>query len=74
MADRVVGLLGSSAEGLQLSRWLRLLPDFRDHVRPLCHPIITGLDFLVLSFVVVVVGGMGSSPGAVLAGFLLGIP
>jgi len=32
-----------------------------------------GLDFLVLSFVVVVVGGMGSLPGAVLAGFLLGI-
>lgn len=32
-----------------------------------------GMDFLVLSFVVVVVGGMGSVPGAVLAGFLLGI-
>lgn len=32
-----------------------------------------GMDFLVLSFVVVVVGGMGSIPGAVLAGFLLGI-
>jgi branched-chain amino acid transport system permease protein len=32
-----------------------------------------GLDFLVLSFVVVVVGGMGSLPGAVAAGFLLGI-
>ena len=31
-----------------------------------------GMDFLVLSFVVVV-GGMGSLPGAVLAGFLLGI-
>ena len=31
-----------------------------------------GMDFLVLSFVVVVVGGMGSLPGAVLAGFLLG--
>jgi len=31
------------------------------------------MDFLVLSFVVVVVGGMGSLPGAVLAGFLLGI-
>jgi len=27
----------------------------------------------VLSFVVVVVGGMGSLPGAVLAGFMLGI-
>jgi branched-chain amino acid transport system permease protein len=32
-----------------------------------------GMDFLVLSFVVVVVGGMGSLAGAVLAGFLLGI-
>jgi branched-subunit amino acid ABC-type transport system permease component len=32
-----------------------------------------GMDFLVLSFVVVVVGGMGSLVGAVAAGFLLGI-
>lgn len=32
-----------------------------------------GMDFLVLSFVVVVVGGMGSLTGAVLAGFMLGI-
>ena len=32
-----------------------------------------GMEFLVLSFVVVVVGGMGSLPGAILAGFLLGI-
>jgi branched-chain amino acid transport system permease protein len=32
-----------------------------------------GMNFLVLSFVVVVVGGMGSLAGAVLAGFLLGI-
>ncbi|OAB56692.1 ABC transporter permease [Phormidium willei BDU 130791] len=32
-----------------------------------------GMNFLVLSFVVVVVGGMGSLPGAVAAGFLLGI-
>ncbi|MCK9381756.1 MAG: branched-chain amino acid ABC transporter permease [Sulfuritalea sp.] len=32
-----------------------------------------GMEFLVLSFVVVVVGGMGSVGGAVLAGFLLGI-
>ena len=32
-----------------------------------------GMDFLVLSFVVVVVGGMGSLGGAVIAGFLLGI-
>ncbi len=32
-----------------------------------------GMTFLVLSFVVVVVGGMGSLSGAVLAGFLLGV-
>jgi branched-subunit amino acid ABC-type transport system permease component len=32
-----------------------------------------GMDFLVLSFVVVVVGGMGSLGGAVVAGFTLGI-
>lgn len=32
-----------------------------------------GMDFLVLSFVVVVVGGMGSLPGAVLAGLVLGV-
>ncbi len=32
-----------------------------------------GMDFLVLSFVVVVVGGMGSLGGAVMAGFVLGI-
>ena len=32
-----------------------------------------GMDFLVISFVVVVVGGMGSLPGAVAAGLLLGI-
>ena len=32
-----------------------------------------GMDFLVLSFVVVVVGGMGSPEGAVIAGFVLGV-
>ncbi len=32
-----------------------------------------GMEFLVLSFIVVVVGGMGSLEGAVLAGFLLGM-
>jgi len=41
---------------------------------PVLPPDYTmGMDFLVLSFVVVVVGGMGSLPGAVAAGFLLGI-
>lgn len=32
-----------------------------------------GMEFLVLSFVVVVVGGMGSLGGAVVAGFMLGV-
>lgn len=32
-----------------------------------------GMEFLVLSFIVVVVGGMGSLGGAVAAGFLLGL-
>jgi len=32
-----------------------------------------GMDFLVISFVIVVVGGMGSLRGAVAAGFLLGV-
>jgi len=41
---------------------------------PLLPPNYTlGMEFLVISFVVVVVGGMGSLPGAVAAGFLLGI-
>lgn len=41
---------------------------------PLLAPnYLIGMDFLVLSFVVVVVGGMGSLTGAVVAGFLLGI-
>ena len=41
---------------------------------PIVPPDYTlGMEFLVLSFVVVVVGGMGSLPGAVVAGFLLGI-
>lgn len=41
---------------------------------PLLAPnYMLGMDFLVLSFVVVVVGGMGSLGGAVAAGFLLGI-
>ncbi|MEL6977566.1 MAG: branched-chain amino acid ABC transporter permease [Pseudomonadota bacterium] len=40
-------------------------------IRPPNYDI--GMQFLVLSFVVVVVGGMGSLTGAVAAGFLLGI-
>ncbi len=77
MADReTVGLLGINIErrftlvfavaavvaGLAGVMYTPILP-------PDYH---MGMDFLVLSFVVVVVGGMGSLPGAVSAGFLLG--
>ncbi len=78
MADReMVGLLGINVErrftivfgiaavvaGLAGVMYTPILP-------PDYH---MGMDFLVLSFVVVVVGGMGSLGGAVAAGFLLGI-
>ena len=78
MADReTVGLLGIDIErkftivfglaavvaGLAGAMYTPILP-------PDYH---MGMDFLVLSFVVVVVGGMGSLGGAVCAGFLLGI-
>jgi len=78
MADRdMVGLLGINIErrftivfglasivaGLAGVMYAPILP-------PDYH---MGMDFLVLSFVVVVVGGMGSLGGAVLAGFLLGV-
>jgi len=78
MADReMVGLLGINVErrftivfgiaavvaGLAGVMYTPILP-------PDYH---MGMDFLVLSFVVVVVGGMGSLGGAVSAGFLLGI-
>ena len=71
MQDReTVGLLGINIErrftivfGLAAVMYTPIVP-------PDYH---MGMDFLVLSFVVVVVGGMGSLPGAVLAGFLLGI-
>ena len=78
MADReTVGLLGIDIDrrftivfglaaivaGMAGAMYTPLLP-------PNYH---MGMDFLVLSFVVVVVGGMGSLPGAVAAGFILGI-
>lgn len=77
MADReTVGLLGINVQkkftvvfglatvvaGLAGAMYSPILP-------PDYH---MGMDFLVLSFVVVVVGGMGSLEGAVAAGFLLG--
>lgn len=78
MADReTVGLLG-----INIDKRFTLMFGIAAAVAGLAGvmyaPIVSpnyhmGMDFLVLSFVVVVVGGMGSLPGAVLAGFLLGI-
>jgi len=78
MADReTVGLLG-----IDIDRRFTLMFGLAGVVAGLAGvmygPILApnyhmGMDFLVLSFVVVVVGGMGSLPGAVAAGFLLGI-
>ena len=78
MADReTVGLLG-----IDIDRRFTLMFALAAVVAGLAGVMYTpinspnyhmGMDFLVLSFVVVVVGGMGSLPGAVLAGFLLGI-
>jgi len=78
MADReTVGLLG-----INIDRKFTLMFGVAAAVAGLAGVMYTpinppnyhwGMDFLVLSFVVVVVGGMGSLPGAVLAGFMLGI-
>jgi branched-subunit amino acid ABC-type transport system permease component len=78
MADReTVGLLG-----INIGRRFTIVFGIAAVVAGLAGAMYTpilapnyhlGMDFLVLSFVVVVVGGMGSLPGAVLAGFLLGI-
>lgn len=78
MADReTVGLLG-----INIDRRFTLMFGVAAAVAGLAGVMYTpinppnyhmGMDFLVLSFVVVVVGGMGSLPGAVLAGFLLGV-
>jgi len=78
MADReTVGLLG-----INIDRRFTIMFGIAAAVAGLAGvmyaPILSpnyhmGMDFLVISFVVVVVGGMGSLPGAVLAGFLLGV-
>lgn len=78
MADReTVGLLG-----INIDRRYTIMFGIAAAVAGLAGVMYTpinspnyhmGMDFLVLNFVVVVVGGMGSLPGAVLAGFLLGI-
>ncbi len=78
MADReTVGLLG-----INIDRRFTIMFGIAAAVAGLAGVMYTpinspnyhmGMDFLVISFVVVVVGGMGSLGGAVLAGFVLGI-
>ena len=78
MADReTVGLLG-----INIDRRFTVMFGIAAAVAGLAGVMYTpinppnyhmGMDFLVISFVVVVVGGMGSLPGAILAGLVLGI-
>jgi len=78
MADReTVGLLGIDIDK-RFTFMFGLAAAVAGMAGVMYAPILSphyniGMDFLVLSFVVVVVGGMGSLPGAVLAGFMLGI-
>ena len=78
MADReTVGLLGIDIDK-RFTLMFALAACVAGVAGVMYAPIVApnyhmGMDFLVLSFVVVVVGGMGSLPGAVFAGFLLGI-
>jgi branched-chain amino acid transport system permease protein len=78
MADReTVGLLGVNI-GRRFTIMFGLAAVVAGLAGVMYTPLVPpnyhfGMDFLVLSFVVVVVGGMGSLPGAVAAGFLLGI-
>lgn len=78
MADReTVGLLGINI-GRRFTVMFGLAAVVAGLAGVMYTPLVPpnyhlGMDFLVLSFVVVVVGGMGSLPGAVAAGFLLGI-
>ena len=78
MADReTVGILGIDIDK-RFTLMFGLAAAVAGMAGAMYTPILSpnyhmGMDFLVLSFVVVVVGGMGSLPGAVLSGFLLGI-
>ncbi|MEL6680556.1 MAG: branched-chain amino acid ABC transporter permease, partial [Pseudomonadota bacterium] len=78
MADReTVGLLGIDIDK-RFTAMFGLAAVVTGTAGVMYSPILSpnyhmGMDFLVLCFVVVVVGGMGSLPGAVAAGFLLGI-
>ena len=79
MADReTVGTARASTSTGALPSCLASRPSWPALPGVMYTPILSpdyhmGMDFLVLSFVVVVVGGMGSLGGAVAAGFLLGI-
>ena len=78
MADReTVGLLGIDI-GKRFTLMFGMAAAVAGIAGVMYAPVLSpnyhmGMDFLVLSFVVVVVGGMGSLPGAVLSGFLLGV-
>ncbi len=78
MADReTVGLLGINIDR-RFTFMFGLAAAVAGTAGVMYAPVLSpnyhmGMDFLVLSFVVVVVGGMGSLPGAVAAGFLLGV-
>jgi len=78
MADReTVGLLGIDVDK-RFTLMFGLAAAIAGIAGVMYNPIVApnyhmGMDFLVISFVVVVVGGMGSLPGAVLAGLLLGV-
>ncbi|MEP0521266.1 MAG: branched-chain amino acid ABC transporter permease [Hyphomicrobiales bacterium] len=78
MADReTVGLLGIDIDK-RFTLMFGIAASVAGMAGVMYGPILApnyhmGMDFLVLSFVVVVVGGMGSLPGAVAAGFVLGI-
>lgn len=78
MADReTVGLLGINVDK-RFTIMFGLAAAIAGIAGVMYNPIVApnyhmGMDFLVISFVVVVVGGMGSLPGAVLAGLLLGV-
>lgn len=78
MADReTVGLLGINIDK-RFTAMFGLAAVVTGLAGVMYTPILSpnyhmGMDFLVLCFVVVVVGGMGSLAGAVAAGFLLGI-
>lgn len=55
--------IGTALTGLSATLLIPMYP---------VHPTI-GLNFVLMTFVIVVMGGMGSIPGALLGGLLIGI-